>query len=147
MRGRESSDGNGGTMGGFAFIPVDSDTRVSSRALLEQIQTPQPSRGAWQYLILRDGREVAFVSLDHFPHSTDIVIFEIFVDPPCRKRGIGTAIMRELELLAARRGCTKLVLCPQPLDSSVTRQALVRWYEGLGYRRSTQSHDVMEKTI
>ena len=132
---------------GFAFIPVDSDTKVSSRALLEQIQTPPPTRGTKEYIILRESREVAFVSLDHLPDSTDIVIFEIYVDPACRGRGIGTAIMRELELFASRRGCTKIVLCPQPLDSSVTREALVRWYSSLGYRRSAQSHDVMEKKI
>jgi GNAT superfamily N-acetyltransferase len=132
---------------GYAFIPADAETKVASRAIREQIECAPPSRGASQYVVYRDGREVAFVSLDHFPDSTDIVIYEIFVDPAWRNRGIGTAIMKELELMALRRRCTKIMLCPQPLDSSISRDVLVRWYNQLGYRRSARSHDVMEKRV
>jgi GNAT superfamily N-acetyltransferase len=129
------------------FNLVGPDCRVFSVALLEQIRHPPPTRGASQYIVRLDGKEVAFLSLDRLPGTTDLVVYEIFLDPEHRGRGIGTAVMRDLELFAIRQGYTRILLCPQPLDQTITRRDLTRWYTRLGYRRSPQSHDVMEKTL
>ncbi len=129
------------------FRLASPDCRIDSSALREQIQSPPPRRGASLYLIYLQGEEVAFVSIDHLPGTTELLIYEILLDPAYRGRGIGTAIMREIEAFAVRRGYERILLCPQPLDPNITIEALTRWYARLGFRRSSRSRDVMEKEL
>jgi ribosomal protein S18 acetylase RimI-like enzyme len=56
-------------------------------------------------------------------------IYSLTVSPECRRKGIGTALMRHIERELARRGCPKINL--QLLASNA---ATVAFYEKLGYR-------------
>jgi ribosomal protein S18 acetylase RimI-like enzyme len=54
------------------------------------------------------GRPVGFVSgveLTHPDKGTEMFLYELGVDPPARRRGVGRALVRALEALARRRGC------------------------------------------
>src|SRR5712691_5055763 len=61
-----------------------------------------------------EGEAVGFASLRLVPFLSDDVphaeLTELYVDPAHRRRGIGRALVRRVETLAAERGATELVL-------------------------------------
>ena len=55
-----------------------------------------------------DGNPVGFVSgveVTHPDKGTEMFIYELAVDEPVRRRGIGTALVQALDALARERGC------------------------------------------
>ena len=62
------------------------------------------------------------------PQHPDVV--DMYVRPGCRKRGIGTALLRHIEDLAATRGVTMIGLSVNPERNPEAK----RLYERLGYR-------------
>jgi len=84
---------------------------------------------------VREGTVVAFVLLDFPPltHTDTLVLYEIFVDPLERGKGIGTALIEAVERLARSNGYSRVALSPVPLDEATYQEGLTRWYESLGY--------------
>lgn len=60
-------------------------------------------------LVARVGPEaVGFVSgveMTHPDKGTELFVYELAVAAPWRRRGVGTALLRELSLVGRRRGC------------------------------------------
>jgi ribosomal protein S18 acetylase RimI-like enzyme len=60
-------------------------------------------------LLAHDGdRPVGFVSgveMTHPDKGTEMLLYELSVDPAARRRGLGRALVAALAQLAARRGC------------------------------------------
>jgi ribosomal protein S18 acetylase RimI-like enzyme len=55
-----------------------------------------------------EGETIGFISgveLTHPDKGTEMFIYELGVDEPHRRRGVGTALVGELASLAAERGC------------------------------------------
>lgn len=59
-----------------------------------------------------DGREVGFALFFHnfstFLGRTGIYLEDLYVEPPCRGKGYGKALLRELARIAVERGCGRL---------------------------------------
>jgi ribosomal protein S18 acetylase RimI-like enzyme len=56
-------------------------------------------------------------------------IYSLAVRPDCRRRGVGSALLRRLEVLFAERGCLKV-----NLQVRTTNAAVVAFYEKLGFQ-------------
>lgn len=86
-----------------------------------------------KYLAFLDGEEVAFVVLDLWRPPRPMVIYEVFVDPEFRRKGIGANVLLKIEPIASEKGYSEIVLVPRPLTEEVSDEDLVRWYQKQGY--------------
>jgi ribosomal protein S18 acetylase RimI-like enzyme len=55
-------------------------------------------------------------------------VYSLAITPQCRRRGVGSALVRRLEQALARRGCLKV-----NLQVRSSNAAVVAFYEKLGY--------------
>jgi GNAT superfamily N-acetyltransferase len=63
-----------------------------------------------------------------YGHQPFAVVENVIVDAAFRGRGVGTALMRALESLCSRKGCSKIMLL-----SSAQRPDAHRFFEGAGF--------------
>jgi GNAT superfamily N-acetyltransferase len=103
-----------------------------------------------KYLAFLDGEEVAFVVLDLWRLPNPMVIYEIFVDPEFRKKGIGTIALSKIEQIASEEGYSEIVLVPRSLTEELSEKDLVRWYRKQGYEWKQKPEDpepLLSKTL
>ncbi|MEU4243577.1 GNAT family N-acetyltransferase [Actinoplanes sp. NPDC026619] len=62
-------------------------------------------------------------------------VLRVRVHPATRRRGIGRALMTELEQRAARNGLTSM-----HLDTATNQPDAMAFYQSLGYRETTREH-------
>ncbi|RZN20036.1 hypothetical protein CWO90_34695 [Bradyrhizobium sp. Leo121] len=77
------------------------------------------ARHTHHYVAIEDGLEVAFLALDQIPGVDYLVLYEIFVRPKYRRRGIGSRLLRKVEELAAGLGYERITLSPSPLEQGI----------------------------
>ena len=86
------------------------------------------------FLAMLDGEPVGFVQL--YPTFTSIamkkawVLYDLFVSPAARKRGVAQALMKRAQKLGAQTGAAELVL-----ETATTNRAAQRLYKKLGWTR------------
>ena len=105
------------------------------------------SKGCYtkHYIVHDHGDEVAFLSIDSRPDLNLLVIYEIFVLPEIRGRGVGTRVLFAAENLARNLGLPKVRLIPKALGCSpgderdIQTAKLIKWYEQYGYRAPADS--------
>jgi GNAT superfamily N-acetyltransferase len=105
------------------------------------------SRGHYtkHYVVYDQGSEVAFLSVDPRPYLNLLVIYEIFVVPEIRRRGIGTRVLLAAENLARDTGFPRVRLTPKALgrppgdERNRETAKLIAWYERHGYRATADS--------
>jgi aminoglycoside 3-N-acetyltransferase I len=81
------------------------------------------------------GRPVGFVSgveTTHPDKGTEMFLYELAVDEPSRKRGIGTSLVHELDSLARSLGCYGMWVL-----TDVDNPAALATYEAAGGQRPT----------
>ena len=76
-----------------------------------------------------------------------MVLYEIFVKRDMRRKGIGTAVLSEIEKIAVEEGFLKIRLRPSPLDREMSQWELVNWYLREGYDWELNSSGNMEKQL
>lgn len=91
------------------------------------------SKKTVHYRAIIDGRDVAFVSLDRWPSSGHVVLYEIFVPTELRRHGIGGAALAAVERIAVSEGLMVIRLTPRSLDKDVSQEHLIAWYTRSGY--------------
>ena len=126
---------------------VDSSYPAQSSCLRERFENGSMCQVTRQYIAKEHEKEVAYVALDHHEEYGVFVVYEIYVDPLSRRRGIARQILRESELMARKLGYKKIRLKPKPLDNSISEDALVRFYESEGFRWMCGAKDQMEKKL
>jgi GNAT superfamily N-acetyltransferase len=83
-----------------------------------------------------DGRIVGTVHLVVIPHLSRScqpsgLVEEMVVDEAYRRKGVGAALLREVQRLAREAGCYKLAL-----SSNLARRGAHRFYSRLGWQRT-----------
>ena len=118
----------GGASVNFMWPYTPTDGRAFFARVAEDV-----AQGRTELLVARlDGRIVGTVQLGldtppNQPHRADVK--KMLVHRDVRRRGVGAALMREAELLAAQLGRTLLVL------DTVTGEAGERLYARMGWNR------------
>ena len=91
--------------------------------------------------------ELAFVALDLWQPPKPLGLYELYVDPGQRNRGIGTNTLIAVETLARSRGYQEIVLKAEPLDETYSRSQLINWYQNRGYCWRDQSREELMKFL
>jgi hypothetical protein len=101
------------------------------------------------FVAIENGEEVAFVSLDIFPHPQEfLVLYTLVVPESIRLKGFGSRVLVEVERLAKEWRYAKVLLKPKPLDKSWSSKRLERWYSNRGYKPSDPERpDVWTKVL
>jgi len=99
-----------------------------------------------QYVVYKGGNQVAILFFD-LCVCDGLVLYELFVAKEYRRRGIGTALIREAEVVASSRGYSQLVLRPRPLEDGLSCEQLVRWYRARGFTPSVDRPDLLRKEV
>lgn len=130
---------------GIKIVELADSRRVVNDALRQRAE--HSSRGCYtkHFVVCDQGCEVAFLSLDLRPDLNLLVIYEIFVVPEIRHRGIGTRVLLATESLARSRGFPRVRLFPNALgyphgdERDRETAKLIEWYEQHGYRPTADS--------
>ena len=101
------------------------------------------------YRVLANNVEVAFVSLDRWPEPkvNQMVVYEIFIPKNLRRKGIGSAVLDEIEKIAIQEGFQKVHLRPSSLDCGTMQSKLNDWYLNKGYKWDPLITSDMEKNL
>lgn len=92
----------------------DAQTIIDASHLFDN--SPQPENvdsflkrpGHHLLIAFHDGAPAGFVSgveVAHRDKAVELLLFELGVDEPCRRRGLGTALVRAMVRLAVSLGC------------------------------------------
>lgn len=125
---------------------IQSADKIRSTVLRERAK-PCGARITRCFIAACNGIEVAFIALDCWRVPQPLVLYELYVDPKVRNRGIGSRVLAEVEVLATRMGYTKLLLRPKPLDDTYSRPELVEWYQRRGYDWSDEECEELQKHL
>jgi ribosomal protein S18 acetylase RimI-like enzyme len=117
-----------------ALGPGDEDTVIAAGALFDHAPKPDATRRFLadpnhHLLIAYAGSEpVGFVSgveTTHPDKGTEMFLYELAVDEPRRRRGIGRALTDALAALARERGCYGMWVGTEP-DNTAARATYAR---------------------
>jgi ribosomal protein S18 acetylase RimI-like enzyme len=114
--------------------PGDEQAVLGARALFDIEPDPDATRRfldePTHHLLIayaEAGDPVGFVSgveVTHPDKGTEMLLYELGVEPPVRRRGIGHTLVQALELLARERGCNGMwVLVDDDNDAALATYA------------------------
>jgi ribosomal protein S18 acetylase RimI-like enzyme len=89
-----------------------------------------------------DGEPVGFVSgveTTHPDKGTELFLYELGVDEPARRRGVGRALVEALAQLGRERGCYGMWAATEP-----TNVAALATYRGAGATAASEGTTVLE---
>ncbi|MGH7091673.1 MAG: GNAT family N-acetyltransferase [Stellaceae bacterium] len=107
--------------------------------------------GASCFVITREGSGLVLCSYD--PAAGMGTIDRIWVEPPCRGKGVGSALLAAAERELTRRGARTARLVPDAIDAADAQpeyfRRLEEWYIRRGYRNveSRGFWSVLSKTL
>ena len=84
----------------FAKLPASQ--LIEDPGLRERAELQIANSYTRHYLIRENGKELAFLSLDFYPHPDPLFIYEMFVSSGVRCQGVGTRLLREIEMPARK---------------------------------------------
>ena len=133
----------------FQLLKIEVEDSFESEELRTRARESSKSPKTMHYRVLADGVEAAFVSLDRWPEPeiSQMVVYEIFVPRDIRRKGIGSAVLAEIEKVAILEGFHKMHLRPHPLDLETNQAKLNDWYLNKGYYWDPNVTCEMEKYI
>lgn len=94
-----------------------------------------------------NGTEVALLSYENWSEDSSGFIYEIYVLPDFRKRGIGGELLSHAESVARQLGHRKIRLKANAFDHTVDIKWLISWYTRKGYLEIAERPYQMEKTL
>lgn len=100
-----------------------------------------------EFLATEDGEEVGFVSYEDWGNNEPGFIYEIFVLPSFRRKGVGKLLLAHAENYAFQMGCKFVRLKPYTLNEDFDQNLLVDWYSKEGYSFIPGDQDHMLKIL
>lgn len=130
-------------------------TEIEQRSSPEEIQDPllryRAKRGhggrSLEFVAVDQGVEMGMLSYEDRSNTVLAFVYEIFVLPQFRRRGVAAMLLSYAEAFAARQHCQVVRLEPRPLDEAPDLSQLESWYMRAGYLRSTEYPALMEKSL
>lgn len=127
-------------------VQIQSLDDVKNEVLYERARRAESGRST-EFIVIDNDTELALLSYEDWSEESDGIVYEIFVLPPYRNKGIGSFLLSYAENLAITRGCNRIRLIPHSLDKDINNQSLIAWYTKKGYKRSTVDTEFMEKNL
>ncbi|HFS8085218.1 GNAT family N-acetyltransferase [Proteus vulgaris] len=112
-------------------------THVKNNCLKERMERASSGISS-EYIAFMDGIEVGVLSLEHWAKISSAFIYEIYVLPDYRRRGIGEKLLTFAEEEAIQLHCDHIKLEPNNFDKTVELEKLIYWYEKNGYKKTTK---------
>lgn len=104
--------------------------------------------GTREFVALVDGREAGLLIFEHFPNSRMGVVYEIFVLPDFRRKGVGRLLLDRADFVALASACKELRLHARSLDQAHVDDAqLMSWYGRSGFERDASDPGWMKKNL
>ena len=130
-------------------------TEIGQRSSPEEIQDPllrsRAQRGhggrSLEFVAVDQGVEMGMLSYEDRSDTALAFVYEIFVLPQFRKRGVAAMLLSYAEAFAVRQQCQVVRLEPRPLDEAPDLSQLESWYMRAGYLRSAEYPELMEKPL
>jgi GNAT superfamily N-acetyltransferase len=98
-----------------------------------------------EFLASVHGEEAGLLSYEDWSDRESGFIYEIFVLPSFRRRGVGESLLYCAQRYALQLGCTSVRLKPYALDQQPDKSRLIAWYTRAGYHPTTDDPEYMEK--
>jgi len=129
--------------------PITDPERVVNEEIRRCAKDGSKAAATKHFVAIENGEEVAFVSLDIFPHPQEsLVLYTLVVPKSIRLEGFGSRVLVEVERLAKEWRYSKVLLKPKPLDKTWSSKRLERWYSNRGYKPSDPERpDVWTKVL
>lgn len=128
-------------LGYLQFYKLRTDAKRARQFISERLE-----RGESKILLARlDDEAVGFVQL--YPTFASLsmkrswVLYDLFVKPEARKRGVAKALMEKARQLAVETGAEGLIL-----ETAVDNLPAQRLYENLGWKRDVEFYRYFLKT-
>ena len=130
-------------------------TEIEQHSSPEEIQDPllrhRAQRGhggrSLEFVAVDQGVEMGMLSYEDRSDIALAFVYEIFVLPQFRERGVAAMLLAHAEAFAVQQQCQVVRLEPRPLDEVPDLSQLESWYMRAGYLRSAEYPELMEKPL
>jgi GNAT superfamily N-acetyltransferase len=129
--------------------PITDPEKVVNEEIRHCARDGSKAAATKHFVAVENREEVAFVSLDIFPHPREsLVLYTLVVPQSIRLKGFGSRVLVEVERLAKEWRYANVLLKPKPLDKCWSSKRLERWYSNRGYKPSDPERpDVWTKVL
>ena len=99
------------------------------------------------FLASQNGEEVGLLLYEDWSDKKSGFIYEIFILPLFRKKGMGTLLLMYAEQHAIQLNCEIIRLKPYALAQEPGNILLKNWYGKNGYQQCMDDHEFMKKNL
>ncbi|EJG0781649.1 GNAT family N-acetyltransferase [Vibrio parahaemolyticus] len=126
---------------------VSSFEEVKNKTIRHRVKRASTGRSL-EYVANLDGYEVGLLSLELGRHPSDQgFIYEVYLLPEFRSKGVGEKLMIHAESQARTLGCKSVRLEARAFDNTIETQWLISWYRKQGFEMIAGSTEYMEKSL
>ncbi len=129
------------------YKDLSIDNTIQSKELKERAERNPITDKRHCLLVLLNQKEVGYLAFDLWPSKDYIVIYELFIIPEYRRKGIGTIAMKKAEKIASEYGNLSIHIRPEPLSREISKEKLIGWYRQLGYFPLVDNPDLFVKEL
>lgn len=128
------------------IIEFTQPAELGEKSLRERAEYAKGIRTR-QFKAVQNDTELGYLSFDDRSDIKTGVLYEIFVLPQFRQRGIGSQLVSFGEDLARSIGCKRVRLSARAFDQSVGQSWLEWWYKKRGYHIAQDGSQEFEKYL
>lgn len=120
---------------------------VVENLTLRNLAEKAKSARSREFIAEQYGCEAGFLCYEDWSDRSSGFIYELFVLPEWRNRGIGSCLLSYSENLATSLGCNLIQLAPYAFDKTLSLDCLISFYERKGFSENLGDPSKMQKTL
>lgn len=128
------------------ILKVTSHNKIENQTLRQRAKRARGGRSN-EFIALLDDNEAGLLSYDYRNEAFEVFIYEIYVLPEFRNKGIGSQMLAHAEKKAIQLQCLKVKLEPFPLDKETKQTSLINWYKDNGYIYEERNQESLVKHL
>jgi GNAT superfamily N-acetyltransferase len=126
---------------------TDNPSNISDHQLRDKALHSSKATYTKHYIAYDYSDEIGFLSLDIIPNTDYLILYEIYVKPHLRRRGIGTELLKLVERHARELDYKYVFVRPQPMEENISKDHLITWYLNNGFIVKDKVPDELYKLI
>lgn len=128
------------------ILRINSLNEIKNETLHRQAERAHVGRSQ-EFIALYDENEAGLLSYEDWHNKLEGFIYEIYVLPEFRNKGIGSLLLSHAEKNAIHHQCTRIILKPFSLDRETKTSTLINWYKRNGYQHDVTNHEKLIKKL